>query len=427
MRPRPESPHPESPRPESSRPEVSAHPELIRRMRRFENTIFDEMTELATRHGAISLGQGFPDDSGPAEVLDAAVAAIGRGDNQYAPGRGLPSLREAIAEHQRSWYGLDLDPDTEVMVSAGATEAMTAAILALVEPGDEVIAFEPTYDCYDGAVTMANGVLRPVRLSAPEYRFDAARLRAAITERTQFLILNSPHNPTGHVFDDQELAELADVVIEHDLFVLTDEVYEHLVFDGHTHTPLSTLPGMADRTLTISSAGKTFSVTGWKIGWLTGPADVITAVGRTKQNMTFTNGTPFQHGVAAGLALPHERIEAIGHTFQERRDLLVAGLTSLGFDVHPAQGTYFVTADIGGVLDDAGRSEWDGMEFCRRLPELVGVGAIPAQVFYADPDDPADPRVRHLVRFTCSKSARTITTGLERLAGLRDAIRRSTT
>lgn len=400
---------------------MSKQPPLVRHLRRFENTIFDEMTELATAHGAISLGQGFPDESGPAEVLSAAAEALARGDNQYAPGRGIPDLRAAIADHQARWYGQQLDPDTEVVVSAGATEAMTAAILALVEPGDDIVAFEPTYDCYAGAAAMAHATLTPVRLCAPGFALDVDRLRAAISDKTRFMILNSPHNPTGHVFDAAELQQIAEVAAEHDLFVLTDEVYEHLTFDQHVHIPFATLPEMAERTLTISSAGKTFSVTGWKVGWLTGPAPVLTAVTRAKQNMTFTNGTPFQHGVAAGLRLPDSRIREIQAGFQDRRDRLVAGLTDLGFDVAPAQGTYFVMADITGVLDVAG-CPWDGLEFCRRLPGLVGVGAIPAQVFYADLDDPTDPDVRRLVRFTCSKSHETIAAGLERLADLPDAL-----
>lgn len=386
---------------------VTASP-LIERLRRFGTTIFSEMSQLAVRHEAINLGQGFPDFPGPAEVLDAAVEAIRAGRNQYPPSHGIPELRRAIAEHQREFYGLELDPVREVMVSAGATEALSAAILALCEVGDEVVALEPAYDCYAGAVAMAGGVFSTVRLREPAYAMDLRELEAAITPRTKLLVVNSPHNPTGHVLTEPELQGIARIACERDLTVLTDEVYEHMVFDDHRHIPIATLPGMFERTVTISSAGKTFAVTGWKIGWLTGPARFLDAIHTTKQNMTFASGTPSQWGVVAGLALPRARLDAIGSGYRELRDLLAAGLVRAGFDVHPVQGTFFMMTDIT-PLGFAG----DGYEFCRRLPELCGVAAIPAQVFYADPAS-----ARNLVRFCFGKRPEVLIEAAERLAGL---------
>ncbi|GAB3704990.1 pyridoxal phosphate-dependent aminotransferase [Mariniluteicoccus flavus] len=380
---------------------------LIHRMQGFATTIFAEMTTLAVQHDAINLGQGFPDTGGPQEVLDAAKAAMDRGENQYAPGLGVPELREAVAHHQRAFYGIDLDPATQVMASAGATEAMTASILALCEAGDEVVVLEPTYDCYEQATALAGGVLKRVRLHEPAYSLDADELRAAVTDRTKLLIINSPHNPTGHVLTAEELASIAEIAIERDLVVLCDDVYEHLTFDARTHTPLATLPGMFDRTVTISSAGKTFSVTGWKIGWLTGPARLLQAIHTVKQNMTYTNGTPFQFGVAAGLRLPKDRFAAICRQFVDGRDRLVPGLEAAGLDVHPAEGSYFVMTDIRPLGFD------DGYEFCRMLPGKIGVAAIPAQVFYADP-----ATARHLVRFTFAKQHEVLDEAAKRLATL---------
>lgn len=379
---------------------------LIERLRGFTTTIFSEMSQLAARHDAINLGQGFPDTAGPQEVLDAAVEAIRAGHNQYPPGHGIPDLRRAIADHQRAFYGLELDPLREVMVSAGATEAMSAAILALCEVGDEVIALEPSYDCYAGAVAMAGGIFRQVRLHEPTYALDLAELAGAVTPRTRIIIVNSPHNPTGHVLTEAELQGIAEIATRHDLIVLTDEVYEHMVFDDHRHIPIATLPGMFERTVTISSAGKTFSVTGWKIGWLSAPAAFIEAIHTTKQNMTYANGTPFQHGVVAGLRLPKPRLDAIGAGYQELRDLLAEGLTDAGFDVHPVGGTFFMMADISPLGFDG-----DGYEFCRRLPERAGVAAIPAQVFYDDPSSAAN-----LVRFCFGKRPEVLTEATRRLA-----------
>lgn len=380
---------------------------LVTRMQRFATTIFAEMTALANQYDAVNLGQGFPDTDGPAEVLDAARKAITEGHNQYALGIGIPELREAVAEHQKTFYDIDLDPASQVMASAGATEAMTSAILALCEPGDEVVVLEPTYDCYEGAVELAGGVLKRVRLHEPSYTLDVDELAAAVTERTKLIIVNDPHNPTGHVLTSDEVNGIAKVAIDNDLIVLTDEVYEHLTFDGRKHIPLATLDGMFERTLSISSAGKTFCVTGWKIGWLTGPKRLLDAVHTVKQNMTYTNGTPFQYGVAAGLRLPPSHFDALRQQFQDGRDRLVPGLEAAGLEVHPSEGTYFVTGDIRPL------GLTDGHEFCRTLPEKVGVVAIPSQVFYEDPSSAS-----HLVRFCFSKQAHILDEGAARLAKL---------
>ncbi len=381
---------------------------LVQRMRRFGTTIFAEMSALAVQTGAINLGQGFPDTDGPAEVLDAAVAAIRAGHNQYPPGRGIPELRSAIAEHQRLWYDLVYNPDTEVLVTAGATEAITAAILALCERGDEVIALEPTYDSYAASVALAGARLVPIRLDFPDYRVDLDRLRAAVTPRTRLILINSPHNPTGRVLDRQELAGIADLAVRHDLLVLSDEVYEHLTFDGHEHLPLASFPGMRDRTLQVSSAGKTFSATGWKIGWVCAGPALIDAVTTTKQFLTYVNGAPFQWAVAEGLALPQDRFEQIRLTLQVGRDQLIGGLVAAGLRVATSQATYFVTADISPL------GEADGYDFCRTLPERCGVVAIPNQVFYAEPDQAA----RRLVRFAFCKRPEVLAEAADRLASL---------
>ena len=291
------------------------------------------MSALAARTGAINLGQGFPDTDGPASLLEDAVAAIRGGVNQYPPGRGIPVLREAIAEHQRRFYGLDVDPETEVLVTAGATEALAAALLALVSPGDEVVVLEPYYDAYAASIELAGATRRTVPLRFPEYTLEPGALAAAVGPRTRLILLNSPHNPTGHVLSEAELAEVARVAREHDLLVLTDEVYEHLVFDGRRHVPLATLPGMAERTLTISSAGKTFSVTGWKIGWIHGPAELVEAVTTVKQFLTYVNGAPFQPAVANALHLPEEHFAETASRMQAGRDLLTEGLVEAGFEV----------------------------------------------------------------------------------------------
>lgn len=342
-------------------------------------TIFAEMSALAAATGAINLGQGFPDTDGPEAVREAAVRALrdGRG-NQYPPGPGIPQLRVAIAAHQKRFYGLDVDPDTEVLVTAGATEAIAAALLALLEPGDEVIAFEPFYDSYAACVAMAGARLLPLTLRAPDFRPDLDALRALVTPRTRLLLLNSPHNPTGMVLTDAEAAAIAELAVERDLLVVTDEVYEHLVFDGR-HLPLIGLPGMRERTVAISSAGKTFSFTGWKVGWVTAAPELVAAVRTAKQFLTYVCSGPFQYAVAEALHLPDDYFTAFRDGLRARRDLLADGLAAAGFEVYRPEGTYFITTDITSL------GERDALAFCRGLPTRCGVVAVPNSVFYNTP------------------------------------------
>jgi N-succinyldiaminopimelate aminotransferase len=367
-------------------------------------TIFAEMSALAVATGSVNLGQGFPDTDGPREVAEAAAAAIleGRG-NQYPPGPGILPLRQAIAGHQQRFYGLAFDPDREVLVTAGATEAIAAALLALLEPGDEVIAFEPYYDSYAACVALAGGVRVPVTLRAPGFRPDLDAVRAAITPRTRLILLNSPHNPTGSVFTRAELTEIAALACEHDLLVISDEVYEHMVYEGE-HVPIGSLPGMRARTVSISSAGKTFSFTGWKIGWVTASPELVEAVRAVKQFLTFVSGGPFQYAVAEALRMPDGYFASISERLRGKRDLLCAGLSQAGFEVYPPQGTYFVTTDIR-ALGDA-----DGVEFCRNLPRQAGVVAIPNAVFYDDRE-----AGRTQVRFAFCKRDEVLADALARL------------
>ncbi|MFE1344907.1 pyridoxal phosphate-dependent aminotransferase [Streptomyces sp. NPDC058757] len=356
-------------------------PPLNRRLAEFGTTIFAEMSALAARTGSINLGQGFPDTDGPEEVREAAVRALrdGRG-NQYPPGPGVPELRTAIADHQRARYGLEYDPDSEVLVTAGATEAIAAALLALVEPGDEVVALEPYYDSYAACVAMAGGTRVPVTLRPHEGRYvlDLDELRAAVTPRTRLILLNTPHNPTGTVLTRAELTAVAELAVERDLLVVTDEVYEHLVFDGAAHLPLAALPGMRDRTVTIGSAGKTYSFTGWKVGWTTASPELTAAVRSAKQFLTYVSSGPFQYAVAEALRLPDAYYDGLRADLQAKRDLLSDGLAQAGFTVFRPQGTYFVTTDIRPL------GTGDGFAFCRSLPERAGVVAIPNAVFYDD-------------------------------------------
>lgn len=379
---------------------------LAARFDGFGTTIFAEMTALAAATGAVNLGQGFPDTDGPVEVRDAAIDAIRSGHNQYPPGSGIPELRHAIAAHQRRFYDLDVDPDSEVLVTTGATEAIAAAMLGLCEPGDEVLTFEPYYDSYAACIAMAGAERRVVTLRPPAHAFSTADLEAAVTDRTRVVLLNSPHNPTGKVFTRTELEQVAALCIERDLVVVTDEVYEHLVFDG-AHLPIATLPGMQDRTLTISSGGKTFSFTGWKVGWVSGPRSLLDAVRVAKQYLTYASGTPFQHAIAVGLALDDAYYASFASDLRAKRDRLAAGLTDAGLEVFPSAGTYFLTVDIRSI------GESDGMEFCRSLPGRCGVVAVPNVVFYDDVD-----AGRPLVRFTFCKRERVLDDAIERLGAL---------
>jgi N-succinyldiaminopimelate aminotransferase len=386
---------------------MSGRPVLNRALEGLGTTIFAEMSALAVATGAINLGQGFPDTDGPEAVREAAVRALreGRG-NQYPPGPGVPELRVAVAAHQRRFYGLDVDPDTEVLVTAGATEAIAAAMLALLEPGDEVIAFEPFYDSYAACVAMAGAVRVPLTLRAPGFRPDLDRLRALVTPRTRLLLLNSPHNPTGMVLTRDELTAIAELAVERDLIVVTDEVYEHLVFDGAEHIPLATLPGMRDRVVSISSAGKTFSFTGWKVGWVTGSPALVAAVRTAKQFLTYVSAGPFQYAVAEALALPEAYFTAFRDDLQAKRDLLATGLADAGFEVHRPEGTYFITTDIAPL------GEKDALTFCRALPERCGVVAVPNSVFYDDPE-----AGRTQVRFAFCKREGVLREAAERLRG----------
>jgi N-succinyldiaminopimelate aminotransferase len=394
---------------------VSAREPLTAKLAGFGTTIFAEMSALAVETGAINLGQGFPDTDGPAVVLEAAVEAIRTGAetgaNQYPPGPGIPALRRAIADHQRRFYGIDLDPDTEVLVTTGATEALAGALLGMLDAGDEVVTFEPMFDSYAAGVALAGARISPVLLAPDEdgrYAFDPDELRAAVTPRTKVLLLNTPHNPTGKVFDADELALVAEVAIEHDLVVVTDEVYEHLVFPGAAHVPLATLPGMAERTLTISSGGKTFSATGWKVGWACGPAPLVAATRAAKQFLTYVSGGPFQPAIAAGLGLDDAFFAGLGPAMAAKAERLGEGLRAAGFTVFAPQATYFTTVDIRPVRPDG-----DGMALCRDLPSLCGVVAVPNQVFYARPE-----HGRHLVRFACCKRDEVLDEAVARLATL---------
>ncbi len=370
-------------------------------------TIFAEMTALATRTSAVNLGQGFPDTDGPDDVVDQAVHALRSGRNQYAPGIGVPELRRAIAAHQQRFYGLTVDPDAEVAVSTGATEAIAASLLGLVDPGDEVIVLEPYYDSYVAMIQMAGAVRRPVTLRAPDFRLPVDELRAAVTPRTTTILLNTPHNPTGTVLTRTELEAVAAIAVEHDLVVISDEVYEHLTFDGRPHVPIATLPGMAERTVTISSGGKSFSFTGWKVGWATGPAELVASVVGAKQFLTYTSGSPLQPAIAHALQADDAYFTDFTARLQSQRDQLCAGLAEIGFDVFVPEGTYFVTTDIRPLGFD------DGVAFCRALPERAGVAAIPHQVFY-DHLEVGRP----LVRWAFCKQPHVITEALDRLTAL---------
>jgi N-succinyldiaminopimelate aminotransferase len=377
-------------------------------MRGFGTTIFAEMSALAVRTGAINLGQGFPDTDGPREVLEAAKAAIDGGRNQYPPGPGVPELLEAVATHQERFYGLRLDPGSQVLVTVGATEAIAATILALCEPGDEVVTFEPYYDSYAASIALAGAVRRTSALRFPTFAVDEASLRAAFSSRTRLVLLNTPHNPTGKVFSRAEIDLVCALAREHGAWVVTDEVYEHLTFDGAEHVPVASLPGMFERTLTISSAGKTFSTTGWKVGWVTGPAEAVTAVRTVKQFLTYVGSGPFQPAVAVGLGLGDDVYAGIARSLQDKRDLLVAGLREAGLSVSVPSGTYFVIADAAPL------GARDGLQLCRELPSRAGVVAVPVSVFHDDAE-----AARTLVRFAFCKRDDVLHEAVRRLSALR--------
>jgi N-succinyldiaminopimelate aminotransferase len=370
----------------------------------FGTTIFAEMSALALEHDAINLGQGFPDTDGPREMLAAAKAAIDGGRNQYPPGPGVPELLDAVAAHQNRFYGIELDPRREVLVTVGATEAIVATILALCEPGDEVVTFEPYYDSYAASIALAGAARRTSVLRFPDFAVDEESLRAAFSERTRMVLLNTPHNPTGKVFSRAELELICSLAKEFDAWVVTDEVYEHLVFDGVEHIPVATLPDMRERTLTISSAGKTFSATGWKVGWVSGPAEAVAAVRAVKQFLTFVGSGPFQPAVAVALGLGDDVYATLSKSLQDKRNLLVDGLRSAGLEVSVPAGTYFVVADAAPL------GATDGLEFCRELPTRAGVVAVPVSVFHDDKD-----AARTLVRFAFCKRDEVLQEAVRRL------------
>lgn len=383
---------------------------LVPRMIEHSTSIFAEMSTLAREVGAINLGQGFPDTDGPRELKDVAMAAIADGQgNQYPPPHGLPELREAIAAHQWRFYGLQVDPALGVVVGTGASEILQSSIMALIDDGDEVVMFEPWFDIYGAGISLARGVRVGVPLTGPGLRPDIDRLRAAITPRTRMILLNTPHNPTGIVLTREELQAVAEVAIEHDLIVLSDEAYEHLWFTDHPHIPISTLPGMFERTVTVGSGGKSFSFTGWKVGWASGPADLIGAVRVVRQHLSYVSGGPFQYAMAAGLGLPDSYFTAFRADLETKRDLLAGGLAELGFGVVMSEGTYFLTTDVRPL----GYS--DGLQFCRDLPHRAGVVAIPHQALCDDPEIGAP-----YVRWAFCKQPAVLTEALERLGrGLR--------
>ncbi|MGE2836929.1 pyridoxal phosphate-dependent aminotransferase [Mycobacterium sp. SMC-4] len=386
----------------------------VPRLQPYAVTIFAEMSALAAELGAVNLGQGFPDEDGPAAMLEAARQAIAEGVNQYPPGLGIPALRQAIAGQRKRRYGTEYDPDSEILVTVGATEAIAASVLGLVEPGSEILLIEPFYDSYSPVIAMAGCHRRAVPLTTAGNGFaiDVDALRAAVTPNTKALIVNSPHNPTGMVATDDELRAIAELAVAADLLVITDEVYEHLVFDGRSHLPLADYPGMAERTITISSAAKMFNVTGWKIGWACGPRDLIAGVRAAKQYLTYVGGSAFQPAVAQALATEDAWVAALRDSLQSRRDKLGAALRDIGFEVHASAGTYFLCADPRPL------GYHDSAQFCADLPKRVGVAAIPMTAF-CDPAAAHADQWKHLVRFGFCKREDTLDEGIRRLQALR--------
>ena len=386
--------------------EHSGDPFIKDSMREFGETIFAEMSALAVKTGAINLGQGFPDTDGPREIAELAIAAIRDGHNQYPPGLGIKKLRDAISHHQMRFYGLEFDSETEVLVTAGATEAIAASLLAICEQGDEIITFEPYYDSYAASIALAGGVRRVITLNTPDYSFSIDDLEKLITAKTKAILLNSPHNPTGKVFTHNELSQIANLCIEHDLVAICDEVYEHLVFEGQ-HIPLIQYPGMRDRTIQISSAGKTFSFTGWKIGWVCAQPALLDTVRTAKQFLTYVNGAPFQHAIAEALNLPDLYFDNFLEDMRVKRDCLSQGLEKAGLTTFTPQGTYFVTADIENLGYE------DGKQFCLDLPVQCGVVAVPNVVFYDNKDLGST-----LIRFAFCKRLDVLEEAVERLQTL---------
>ena len=382
-------------------------PYLNARLQGYTSTIFTEMSALAVATGSINLGQGFPDVDGPEAIKRAAIRAIEAGYNQYPPLNGIGALRSAIASHQQRFYGLDFDPETDILVTAGATEAIAACLLSLCESGDEVVMFEPYYDSYAACTAMAGAQRRVVPLRAPDWSFESEALEHAITDRTRLILLNTPHNPTGKVFSLAELQQIADVARRHDLIVVTDEVYEHLTYES-PHLSLASLPGMAERTITISSAAKTFSVTGWKVGWACASSELIAAIRTAKQFLTFVNAAPFQHAIAEGLDESDSYLIEAAHVLRQKRDVLAAGLDAAGFHVFPSHGTFFLTTDITPLSSE------DAYAFCLELPARCGLVAIPSSVFYDDTDAGG-----HFVRWMFSKRSEVLEEAVERLGRLR--------
>ena len=366
-------------------------------------TIFEVMSRLAADHGAVNLGQGFPEGLEPPFLVEAAVRAMAEGPHQYPPMLGLPALRQAVAAHDKRFYGLDLDWQSEVMVTSGATEALADCLFGLITPGDEVVVLEPFYDSYLPIIRRAGGTPRIVRLNPPDWTLPRGELAAAFTAKTRLMILNSPMNPTGKLFGPDDLSFIADLLIRHDAYVICDEVYEHLTYDGARHIPLMTLPGMRERTLRIGSAGKTFSVTGWKVGYVVGDAELLKPVVKAHQFLTFTTPPALQRAVAEGLATGDAYYSALTADLERRRDFLAAGLRRVGFEVLPCEGSYFLTADIRplGFSDDA--------DFCRRLTVEAGVAAVPVSAFYE-----SDPP-RHYARFCFAKLDETLEEAVKRL------------
>jgi N-succinyldiaminopimelate aminotransferase len=393
----------------TTEPTAGRRMRTVKRLQPFASTIFAEMSQLAVEHDAINLGQGFPDTDGPPAMLAAAQDAIGSGQNQYPPGPGIPVLRAAVAQHQIDHYGLQYNPDTEVLITVGATEAIAGAIIGLVEPGSQVVMIEPYYDSYAAATAMAGAERITVPLVPDGHGFvlDRVALRAAINPSTAMVVINSPHNPTGTVLSDDDLAVIAQVCVDNDVLVLTDEVYEHLLFDGRVHTPLATLPGMRERTLRVSSAGKTFNVTGWKVGWISGPAELVAATRAAKQFMSFVGSGPFQPAVAVALGTEMDWVRQSAAGLQRKRDLISTALAEVGFGVHRSEGTYFVCADPRPL------GYHDAAELCRDLPARIGVAAVPVSAFVDHPGP-----WNHLVRFAFAKRDEVIEQAAERLRAL---------